>query len=111
MSGESENVVELRAGEGRDWEERDGFAQHFMRMAGGMVSNFPTNLHGVVIVGVDEKGNWSVGWRVREDSPIGQTMLGGLAIAAVTKDMLADPTVGDALVRNGLVLPAPDDAS
>lgn len=111
---EEPKVVELRANsdnQGRVYEERDGFAAHIVRLAGAMASAFPGDLHGVVIVGVSDKGHWSVGYRVREGGPIGVTMLAGLALAAITKDMLAAPAAGEALIRNGLMSPPPEDSA
>ena len=91
----------------RPYQERDGFAQNIVRLAGAMASTFPNDCHGVVIIGVDNEGRWSIGWRVREDSPIGVTALAGVGIAAISKDMLMEPTLKEALIRNGLVRDEP----
>lgn len=74
-----------------------------MRIELAAISNvYADDLAGYVVVSVNGKGEWTCAWKCDEASPIGRTMLAGLAIAGVTHDMIADSAATEAIVRNGL---------
>lgn len=99
------DVREIYFDEVREHQPLTGDAQRFMVSAGKLAQNFPDDLAGYVMIGVDSKGRWSLAFRVREDGLMGQTLLAGLAMAAIQREMIAEPQVKEALIRNGLVLP------
>jgi len=101
-------VREIYFDEVRDHVPLTGDAQRFMISAGMLAQNFPDDLAGYVMIGVDSQGKWSLSFRVRENGVMGATMLAGLAIAAIQRDMIVETQVKEALIRNGLVFPDPE---
>lgn len=51
---------------------------------------FPADMTGFIVMAVGADGKWSMGWSVDPDAVIGRRMLGGLALAAITEELLID---------------------
>jgi len=101
----TEKVVPLRANS--SWKEATGLAGRLRQELEAHININANDLAGYVVLSVDVKGCWQLSWKVDEESPIGQTMLAGLATAAIQRDMLADSAATEAIVRNGLREPIP----
>jgi hypothetical protein len=98
----TEKVVPLR--EHSSWKQDVGGLAERLRIELAAISNvYADDLAGYVVVTVNSKGEWSCMWKADDASPIGRVMLGGLATAAVQREMLADGAAVDAMVRNGLL--------
>lgn len=105
----TENVVSLRDS---SWKPSAcGLAERLRTELAALANVRADDLAGYVVLCVNSKGAWDLAWKVDEDSPIGLTMLAGLATAAIQRDMLGDSAAVDALVRNGLREPPLDPAS
>lgn len=107
MSDAPDNVVGLRSLS--SFKEATGLAERLRTELAALSNVYADDLAGYVVVCVNGKGEWTVAWRCDEASPIGRTMLAGLALAGIQHDMIADSAAGEALVRNGLRDPPPDD--
>lgn len=98
-------VREIYHGETRPYQERSEMTVRMERSAGIMAQNFAEDLAGYVTIGVNAQGEWSLGFGIDPNSPIGAKMLAGIAIAAIQRDMIIEQAISEALIRNGLVLP------
>jgi len=106
----SEKIIPLRSL--TSWKEAEGGLAERLRIELGSLANvYASDLAGYVVVCVNGLGEWSLSWKVDEDSPIGRTMLAGLALAAVQHDMIADSAAMEAIVRNGLREQPPESES
>lgn len=107
----TDKVVELFYGEPRERQDRNSMCDRMERCAGIIAQNFAENLAGYIVIGVNRSGGWSLGAGVIDDDTcvIGSTVLGGLGIAAINRDMLAEASIKDALIRHGLVNPPPEE--
>jgi hypothetical protein len=97
----TDKVVPLR--EHSSWKVASGLAARLRIELEALSNVYANDLAGYVVITVNSKGEWSCGWKVDDASPIGRVMLGGLATAAVQREMLADGAAVDAMVRNGLL--------
>lgn len=105
MSDEKK-VVPLR--EASSWREAtSGLAERLRTELGALSNMYADDLAGYVVICVNGKGFWSLAYRLDEESPIGRTMLAGLATAAIQHDMISDSAACEAIVRNGLREPPP----
>lgn len=91
------------------YRELNGLAER-LRTQIATVANLNPDLAGYIIITVGPDGGWAISWKADPESPIGNTMLAGIGIAAIHRDMLADAAACEALVRNGLKQPPPDSA-
>ena len=101
-------VRELYVGEDRPYKERSELVTKMERSAGIMAQHFADDLAGYVMLAVNAKGEWSLGFHFDKDSPIGPNMLAGITMAAVQRDIIAEGAIKDSLVRHNLVLPDPE---
>jgi len=101
----SEKVVPLR--ERSSFKDVSGLAERLRTELGAISNVYSADLAGYVVIAVDSKGCWTLAFKTIEDEtcPIGQTMLAGLAISAIQREMIADGAACDAMVRNGLLRP------
>lgn len=99
------NVVPLRSLS--SWKPAEGLSERPRLELAALSNVYATDLAGYVVIGVNHKGEWSLQWKCDDASPIGRTMLSGLALAAVQHDMIGDSAAMEAIVRNGLREPPP----
>lgn len=106
MTDKPTTVVALRHSSFK--EPKSGLAQRLITEAAAISNIYATDLAGFVIVAVDRRGRWSLGSRC-DDTIIGGNMLGGLAVTAITRELMADPAAVDVLERHGFVVKPQDD--
>lgn len=89
----------------------NGLAKRMVTEVNALANVYNGELAGYVIVAVNGKGEWSLGARAAKtkDHPIGSNMLGGIAQAAIQRELMADPAAVDVLIRHGLVINPPKD--
>ena len=75
--------------------ERCGLASRLCVEAEAVANVYAHDIAGYVMVCVNSKGVWSLSYEMDPDSPIGMTMLAGLAMAAIQRDMLAKAAARD----------------
>lgn len=99
------DVVPLR--DRTSFKDVNGLAERLRTELAALSNLYAADLAGYVVLCVDSKGCWSLAFKTIEDEtcPIGQTMLAGLAISAIQREMIADGAACDAMVRNGLLRP------
>lgn len=102
---ERQTIVSLRALS--SWREASGLSERLRIELAALSNVYADDLAGYVVICVNHKGEWSLAWKVDDDSPIGRAMLAGLAMAAVQHDMIGDSAAMEAIVRNGLREPPP----
>lgn len=103
----TENVTPLR--QHSSWKaETNGLAERLRTEVGALANINATDLAGYIVICVDTQGRWQIAFKVLDDDacPVGVTMLAGLGLAAIQREMVADGAACDAMVRNGLLLPS-----
>lgn len=101
----SEKVIALR--ERSSFKDVCGLAERLRTELAAISNVYADDLAGYIVLAVDSKGCWTLAFKVSDDDacPIGHTMLAGLAIQAIQREMVADSAACDAMVRNGLLRP------
>lgn len=101
----SEKVTEIFHGDKRDHVARNAMCQKMERCAGVMGQNFAEDLAGYIVIGVGKDGSWSLGHAVDAESMLGTSMLAGIGLAAIQRNMIAEEQIKEVLIRNGFVQP------
>lgn len=103
----SDQVVPLRPLS--SWKEATGLSERLRIELAALSNVYADDLSGYVVVCVNGKGEWSLAWKHDEEGPIGRLMLAGLAMAGIQLDMIGERAAQEAIVRNGLRAPPPED--
>lgn len=97
---EENNVADI-FGNGRPIQEKPPMHHHLERMVAKMQGFFADDMAGVVVIAVGRDGKWSLGFRVEsEDAIIGSRMLAGMAMAAITEEMIVKPQLDELGISN-----------
>lgn len=103
----SDKVVPLR---NSSFKDACGLAERLRTELAALSNVYAKDLAGYIVICVNSKGCWSLAFKTTDDEacPLGPTMLAGLGIAAIQREMVADSAACDAMVRNGLLRPPED---
>lgn len=94
------NVVPLRNTGTSYREHSSGLAMRIALEAQALANLYADDLAGFVIVCVNGRGEWSLSFETDPSSPIGHTMLAGLASAAIQRDILARDATREIIAKD-----------
>ena len=101
-------VREIFGKEVRDFVDRKPLVRRMEMATSIAAQTFADDLAGFVLVAVNVKGECATHWAVDPDSPVGPTMLTGIAQGAIVRDIVSEIAIKNSLIRNGLVYPDQD---